>query len=74
MTPSKNSLALLLGGVAGILGQLPSLKAVGVARRDGILDEDEQDAAPSKLDAYAPPLANCCGVVVSLARLACSLQ
>ncbi len=71
MSPSANLLAKTLGGVAGIIGGLPAINVVGVARRDGIIDDDAQDVddKPSKLETSAKKAKHSAAASKTLARL-----
>jgi len=48
MTPKKNAIAQLLGGITAIAGALPAIDVVAVCRRDGLTEDAETPAAPSK--------------------------
>ena len=72
MTPAENAIAKLLGGVAGLIGALPSVNVVGVALREGILEQEDSDAddKPSKLAATAGKAKASAAASKTLARLA----
>lgn len=72
MTPSENAIAKLLGGVAGLIGALPGVNVVGVALREGIIEQeaDDADEKPSKLAATAGKAKASAAASKTMARLA----